>query len=225
MCGILISNCTAPVRWLSNKLQFWVLDTTYWFWCTFLICLYRCITGVLHAVQETVDDRDNIAATTERRRKSRLCHINVLKLYLDRDSAPVTPAKESNTVLFAVQHWNLSQGWGCLGCCLVPMCLRRNLCLQSLMLMMWLSMDDLQNPKCCQNLTVADHTCLRLGVDVVHWINSHLSMFSDIQGKFGAVAVQFCHSLAEAGVTKLDCFHLPVLSELTNRSVSPRWCC
>lgn len=100
------------VGWATNP-SFECWKQKYCFLCTFLICLYRCITAVLHAVQEKVDDRDNIAATTERRWESRHCHVNVLKLYLDRDSAPLTPAKESNSVLFAVQHWNFSQG--CLG--------------------------------------------------------------------------------------------------------------
>lgn len=46
----------------------------------------------VYVVQERVSDWDYIAATSDRRRHSRLCHINMLKPYLDRDSAPLSPS-------------------------------------------------------------------------------------------------------------------------------------
>ncbi len=48
-----------------------------------------------YVVQEKINDRDYIVATPERRQQSRLCHINMLKPYLHRES----PAEEKKTVL------------------------------------------------------------------------------------------------------------------------------
>ena len=47
-----------------------------------------------------VTDRDYIVATPESRRRSRLCHINMLKPYLDREVIPLSPVREEGkTVL------------------------------------------------------------------------------------------------------------------------------
>lgn len=52
-----------------------------------------------YVVQEKVNDRHYIVATPERKRQSRLCHINMLKPYLDRGSVPLSPVEEGKTVL------------------------------------------------------------------------------------------------------------------------------
>ena len=44
--------------------------------------------GGPYVVQRKVSDRDYIVATPDRRRQSRLCHINMLKPYLDREADP-----------------------------------------------------------------------------------------------------------------------------------------
>lgn len=49
-------------------------------------------------VTEKISDRDYIVATPERRRQSRLCHVNMLKPYLHRDPK-LSPAQENRAVL------------------------------------------------------------------------------------------------------------------------------
>lgn len=55
-----------------------------------------------YLVQEEVNDRDYIVATPERRRRNRLCHINMLKPHLDRKSVLLSPVREDGK---AVQCW------------------------------------------------------------------------------------------------------------------------
>lgn len=53
-----------------------------------------------YVVQEKVSDQDYIVATLERQRRSRLCHINLLIPYLDRESVPLSSVSEDGkTVL------------------------------------------------------------------------------------------------------------------------------
>lgn len=47
-----------------------------------------------YVVQEKISDQDYIAATPEHKQWSRLCHINMLKPYLDRESVPLCPVSE-----------------------------------------------------------------------------------------------------------------------------------
>ncbi len=51
-----------------------------------------------YTVQEKVNERDYIVATPDRKRRSRLCHINMLKPYLDRGSAPLPSVKGDKSV-------------------------------------------------------------------------------------------------------------------------------
>lgn len=51
-------------------------------------------------VLEKVSDRDYIVATSNRRRRTRLCHVDMIKLYFDGNADPPTPAEtEKKTVL------------------------------------------------------------------------------------------------------------------------------
>lgn len=47
-----------------------------------------------YVVKEKVNDRDYIVATPEPKWRSCLCHVNMLKLELERDSVPPSPLKE-----------------------------------------------------------------------------------------------------------------------------------
>ena len=48
--------------------------------------LQACYSGP-YLVQEKVGDRDYLVATPDRRCRTRLCHINMLKPYCDRENA------------------------------------------------------------------------------------------------------------------------------------------
>ena len=45
-----------------------------------------------YVVREKVSERDYVIATSDRRRRNRLCHINMLKPYMERESASPSPA-------------------------------------------------------------------------------------------------------------------------------------
>lgn len=55
-----------------------------------------------YVVQEKVSDRDYVVATPERRRRNRLCHVNMLKSYLDRQSILQGPVSEDGAVFAAL---------------------------------------------------------------------------------------------------------------------------
>ena len=55
-----------------------------------------------YKIKEKLNDRDYIVNTPDRRRRSRLCHINMLKPYLGREGVSVPPPEESiKTVLLS----------------------------------------------------------------------------------------------------------------------------
>lgn len=90
---ISVSNSTALVNWL-NKACLSVL---------MLLpvpgsALQACYSGP-YVVQEKVNDRDYIVATPELKRRSRLCHINMLKPFLDRQPVLFSPVNDAKTVL------------------------------------------------------------------------------------------------------------------------------
>lgn len=49
-----------------------------------------------------MSDRDYVVATPEHRRRSRLCHINMLKPYLDRESVPLSSINEDDKTVLAL---------------------------------------------------------------------------------------------------------------------------
>ncbi|KAK0137067.1 hypothetical protein N1851_026729 [Merluccius polli] len=66
-----------------------------------------------YQVKKKVGDRDYIIDTPERRRRSRLCHINMLKPYFDRESQSVSTLL---MVQRSVWHrscpvWGIADGW------------------------------------------------------------------------------------------------------------------
>lgn len=53
-----------------------------------------------YEIKGKLNDRDYVVNTPHRRRRSRLCHINMLKPYLRRDGVPLSsPQKSAETVL------------------------------------------------------------------------------------------------------------------------------
>lgn len=48
-----------------------------------------------YEIKEKLNDSDYIVNTPDRRKQSRLCHIKMLKPYLDRECVPLPPLEES----------------------------------------------------------------------------------------------------------------------------------
>uniref|UniRef100_A0A671UEB7 Gypsy retrotransposon integrase-like protein 1 n=1 Tax=Sparus aurata TaxID=8175 RepID=A0A671UEB7_SPAAU len=137
-----------------------------------------------YLVREKVNDRDYIITTPEHRRKSRLCHINMLKPYLDRESVPVNTDEKVVVSLSSVEVINEAQGTGVLSGADSP---------EALVAPAVSDDEDITGPSavmvqgrlknfemlskldvCLPHLTQAQHE------DVVSLIKSHLSLFSDV---------------------------------------------
>ena len=51
-----------------------------------------------YTVEKKASDRNNIITTPDRRKQKQLCHVNMLKEYVDRDSSNVAPVNVISSV-------------------------------------------------------------------------------------------------------------------------------
>lgn len=114
-------------------------------------------------IKEKLNDRDDIVNTPDRRRRSRLCHINMLKPYLGREHAHLPPPEgsvKSVQSLFPLMCSLLTRVTSVVH---PPLSFR----------------DGLKIQKCCHNLIYL-HLDESKREDVLKLIRSHVSLFSDV---------------------------------------------